>query len=114
MTREEVCVAGFNIVQSSGVAKNTLFDALESASHGNFEKAQELIDRASELICKAQSLQDLFKKEVKEKNCKMKFVVEHGNDHLMTTIIFRDLVADLTADGPCCKQAIRSLYKRYH
>lgn len=56
MTREEACVAGYNIVQNSGVAKTKLFHALEAASHGNYDEARCLIESAEELICKAQSL----------------------------------------------------------
>jgi PTS system lactose-specific IIA component len=114
MTREEVCVAGYDIVRNSGHAQSTLFDALEHACSGDYEKAQELIDKASELICKAQSVFTLFEEEKEDENFKMQFVVDHGHDHLMTTVILRDLVVDLTDSHACQPTTLKSVYKRYH
>lgn len=115
MTREEVCMAGYNVVRSAGHAKTKLFDALESACCGNYEKAQDLINKASELICQAQSFQHLFEEQVDEADCKaVNVVAEHGNDHLMTTMVFRDLVVDLTQPGCHEPAELRTAFKYYH
>ena len=113
MTREEACVAGYNIVQNSGVAKTKLFHELEAASHGNYDEARCLIESAEELICKAQSLKSVFEEEVSHSDSKLAFVVEHGTDHLMTTIILKDLVMDIT-ENPCNEGKIHTFFKYYH
>lgn len=115
MTREEVCVNGYQVIKNTGCAKTKLFDALESATMGDYAAAQELIKDASELICKAQSFQSAFEEKIEKiESEKLEFVVEHGNDHLQTTLILRDLVSDLTIPGLYNKQQLKAMYKRYH
>lgn len=40
-------------------------------------------------------------------------MVEHGTDHLMTTIILKDLVMDIT-ENPCNEGKIHTFFKYYH
>lgn len=114
MTEEEACMAGYKIVCNAGLAKSKLIDALDAATNGNYEKAQLLIQKASELICKTEKLRDDFEQEAQEFNdSHLNLVVSHGNQHLMTTIVLRDYVCDLTGtQGRNIN--LPSIYKRYH
>lgn len=113
MTREQACVAGYDIVKNSGTAKTQLFCALEAAARNDYSLAHDLIESAEALICKAQSLKALFEKEVSRSNKNLQFVVEHGNDQLMTTIILKDLVCDITSN-PANEGRIHTFFKYYH
>ncbi|MBS4750356.1 PTS lactose transporter subunit IIA [Granulicatella sp. zg-ZJ] len=93
MKKEDVCMLGFEIVAYAGDARSALLDALSKAKEGHFEEAQELIAEAQENIKNAHKTQtDMLAKEASGDDIEMSFIMIHGQDHLMTTLLLKDLV----------------------
>jgi cellobiose-specific phosphotransferase system component IIA len=113
MTREEACVNGFHIITRTGKAKNTLMNALDHASEGNYAKCMQLIDQASALLQEASTMQSEF--EEKSANAKhIQFVVEYGYHHLMTTLILCDLVSTMAKEKKSDPASLKEMYRWYH
>lgn len=96
MDRKEMAMLGFEIVAYAGDARSKLMDALKSAQAGDFDKAEDLIDQANEYILKAHKAQtDLLVKEASNDDLEFSITLVHGQDHLMTTILLKDLMQHL-------------------
>lgn len=96
MDRQEIAMLGFEIVAYAGDARSKLMDALKSAQAGDFDKAEDLIDQANEYILKAHKAQtDLLVKEASNDDLEFSITLVHGQDHLMTTILLKDLMQHL-------------------
>lgn len=102
MTREEGAMIGFEIVAYAGDARSKLLNALKAAEEGNFDEAEKLIAGANECIDYAHKAQtDMLQAEARGEVCEVGFIMLHGQDHLMTTMLLRDMM-----------QSLLSLYKR--
>ncbi len=102
MNKEEVAMIGFEIVAYAGDARSKLINALKAAEKGDFEEAQRLIKDSEECITHAhQSQTDMLQKEARGENMDLGFIMMHGQDHLMTTMLLKDVIANFI-----------SLYKR--
>lgn len=102
MKKEEVAMIGFEIVAYAGDARSKLINALKEAEQGNYEAADQLIASASELITQAhQSQTDMLQAEARGEELELGFIMVHGQDHLMTTMLLRDVI-----------QSFITLYKR--
>ncbi|WP_311487472.1 lactose-specific PTS transporter subunit IIA [uncultured Helcococcus sp.] len=96
MDRKEMAMLGFEIVAYAGDARSKLMDALKSAQAGDFDKAEDLIDQANEYILKAHKAQtDLLVKEASNDDLEFSITLVHGQDHLMTTVLLKDLMQHL-------------------
>ena len=73
MNREEVTLLGFEIVAYAGDARSKLLEALKAAEAGDFAKADALVEEANGCIV----------------------TMMHGQDHLMTTILLKDMMHHL-------------------
>lgn len=95
MNREEVSMIGFEIVAYAGDARSKLIEALKEARNGNYDKAEELVEAAGENITEAHQAQtSMLSKEAAGEDVEMSFIMVHGQDHLMTSILLKDIVAD--------------------
>ena len=93
MTREEVALIGFEIVAFAGDARSKLMKALNMAKNGEFDNIQPVLDEANELISKAHQAQtEMLQKEAGGEAIDIGFIMVHGQDHLMTTMLLRDMV----------------------
>lgn len=93
MNKEEVTMIGFEIVAYAGDARSSLIEAMNAARDGEYDKAEELIKEADESITQAHNTQtEILAKEASGENVELSFIMVHGQDHLMTTILLRDLV----------------------
>lgn len=93
MNREEVSMVGFEIVAYAGDARSNLIQAIEIARKGNYEEAEKLIEEADESIKEAHNTQTtMLSKEAAGEDLELSFIMMHGQDHLMTTLLLRDLV----------------------
>lgn len=95
MTKDELSMVGFEIVAYSGDARSTLLSLLKEMCAGNFEHVEEKLKEADENINLAhQSQTKILQQEARGEDMEMGFIFIHGQDHLMTTILLRDIVDD--------------------
>lgn len=96
MNKEEMNMVGFEIVAYSGDARSTLLQLLKEARQGNFNNVDALLADADENINLAHRSQtQILAAESSGDNMDMGFIFVHGQDHLMTTILLRDVIGDL-------------------
>lgn len=96
MTKDELTMTGFEIVAYSGDARSTLLDLLKQVRRGNFDHVDEMLAEADENITLAHKSQtQILAAEASGENMDMGFIFIHGQDHLMTTILLRDLITDM-------------------
>lgn len=93
MNREEITLLGFEIVSYAGEARSKLLDALKAAQNGDFEKAEELVESANSSIVEAHYAQtSLLQKEAAGEDLAFSVTLMHGQDHLMTTLLLKDMM----------------------
>ena len=96
MNREEVTLLGFEIVAYAGDARSKLLAALKAAEAGDFAKADTLVEEAGGCIAEAHHAQtSLLTKEAAGEDLAYSVTMMHGQDHLMTTILLKDLMHHL-------------------
>ena len=96
MNREEVALLGFEIVAYAGDARSKLLEALKAAEKGDFDKADALVEEADACIADAHHAQtSLLTKEAAGEDIAYSITMIHGQDHLMTTILLKDLMHHL-------------------
>jgi len=92
-TKEEISMTGFSIVAYSGDAKASLIEALRHAQKGEFDKADECVKDANQSIVDAHNEQTkLLSKEAGGEDMDVTFIMVHGQDTLMTTMMLMDEV----------------------
>ena len=99
MNREEVTLLGFEIVAYAGDARSKLLEALKAAEAGDFAKADSLVEEAGSCIAEAHQAHhaqtNLLTKEAAGEDLAYSVTMMHGQDHLMTTILLKDLMHHL-------------------
>jgi len=85
-----------NIIMHSGEARSYSMEALAIAKTGDFDKAKELITRADEELGYAHNSQtSLIQGEAASDKIEISLLLVHAEDHLMTTMTFKDLAVEL-------------------
>ena len=93
MNREEVTLLGFEIVAYAGDARSKLLEALNAAQAGEFDRAESLVEEANACIVEAHDAQtSLLTKEAAGEDLAYSVTMMHGQDHLMTTLLLKDLM----------------------
>lgn len=96
MNREEVTLLGFEIVAYAGDARSKLLEALKAAEAGDFAKADALVEEAGSCIAEAHHAQtSMLAQEATGEEIPYSITMMHGQDHLMTTILLKDLMHHL-------------------
>ena len=96
MTKDELKMIGFEIVAYSGDARSTLLDLLKQVRNGSFDNVDALLAEADENINLAHKSQTkILAEEAGGESMDLGFIFVHGQDHLMTTILLRDLITDM-------------------
>ena len=96
MNREEITLLGFEIVAYAGDARSKLLEALNAAQAGEFDRAESLVEEANACIIEAHHAQtDLLTKEASGEDLAYSVTMMHGQDHLMTTILLKDMMHHL-------------------
>jgi len=91
--KKEIAMVGLEIVAYAGDARTKLLNALKEAENGNFNVAEQMIEEANEFILKAHQTQTkMLQAEAKGEDMEIGFIMVHGQDHLMTTMLLRDLM----------------------
>ena len=86
ITKEDISMTGFSIVAYSGDARTYLMQAMDKASEG-----KELVKKAEESINLAHNEQTkLLSKEAGGDDMDVTFIMVHGQDTLMTTMLLKD------------------------
>lgn len=86
----------FDIIANAGDARSFAFEALEAAKAGDFEKAEELLeksDKAATLAHKAQA--EMLFKEANGNKTPVDALLVHAQDHLMTSILAVELIKEI-------------------
>lgn len=97
-TKEELTMLGFEIVAYSGDARSTLLNLLKEVRTGDFSHVEEMLKDADENLNLAHQAQTkILAEEASGKDMEMGFIFIHGQDHLMSTILLRDIMNDFIA-----------------
>ena len=85
-----------NIIINSGDAKGYSYEALNAVNEGNYEEADQLIEKANEALEVAHNAQtDLLQKEAAGEKTEVSVLLVHAQDHLMTTITEKNLIEQI-------------------
>lgn len=91
VTKEEISMTGFAIVAYAGDAKTALIKALDNAREGKIEEAKKLVEEANQSIVDAHNEQTkLLADEAGGMDMDVTFIMVHGQDTLMTTMMLMD------------------------
>lgn len=89
-------VAAMELVGNSGESRSLSFEAIYLAKEGKIEEAQEKIKQAKSSSLKAHSIQtSLICKEADGEDFKIGLLMIHAQDHLMTSILARELAEEI-------------------
>ena len=84
------------LIINSGQARSLAYGALKIAKTGDFEKARELMAQSREALNAAHLVQTkLIEGDQGEGKIKVSLVLVHAQDHLMTSMLARELVTEL-------------------
>ncbi|KAB2494067.1 PTS lactose/cellobiose transporter subunit IIA [Priestia endophytica] len=95
MTKEDLQMVGFEIVAYAGDARSSLLTLLREVRAGNFENVEAGLASADENLKLAHNAQTkILAEEAKGEDLDVGFIFIHGQDHLMTTLLLRELIQD--------------------
>ena len=84
------------IIINAGQSRSLCYEALQSAKEGNFADADEKMQQAQHIAREAHLVQtQLIEADEGEGKTKMTLVMVHAQDHLMTSILAKELVTEL-------------------
>ena len=84
------------IIINAGQSRSLCYEALSSAKAGDFADADEKMLQAQHFAREAHLVQtQLIEADEGEGKTKMTLVMVHAQDHLMTSMLARELVAEL-------------------
>lgn len=86
------------IIINAGQSRSLCYEALGCAKQGDFEAADQLMKEATHFAREAHLVQtQLIEADEGEGKTKMTLVMVHAQDHLMTSILAKELIAELIA-----------------
>ncbi|AGR41367.1 PTS lactose/cellobiose transporter subunit IIA [Spiroplasma taiwanense] len=89
-------IKGLELVAYAGEARSLIMECINNAKNNDFEKIDELMKEAEELLNQAHRSQaDMLFEEAKEEYNEITLTIIHGQDHLMTTLLLKDLAYNL-------------------
>ncbi len=84
------------IIVNAGQCRSLCYEALRYAKNGEFEEASGLMKEAQEFANQAHLVQtQLIEADEGEGKTKMTLVMVHAQDHLMTSMLAKELVTEL-------------------
>ncbi len=96
LTRQDIGMIGFEIVAYSGDARSSLLEAIKCAKKGEFDKIDDLVKDAQENLNIAHAKQtEMLALDAQGKELEIGFIMIHAQDHLMTTMLLKDIVYDI-------------------
>jgi PTS system lactose-specific IIA component len=95
MNKSDLQMLGFEIVAYSGDARSTLLQLLKEVRTGNLENVEKSLKDADDNLALAHNAQTkLLAQEASGEDLPIGFIFIHGQDHLMTTLLLRDIIQD--------------------
>lgn len=95
-TREKITRIGFEIVAYAGEARGYLVEALHNAKNKDFNSIDELLKRSDECLNLAHKSQtEMLFLEANGEFSDITVIMVHGQDHLMTTMLLREILENL-------------------
>lgn len=96
VTAEEMTNVSFEIVAYSGDARSKLLLALQKTKAGELDEARALVSEAQECLNDAHRAQtSLLTAEARGESLEIGFISVHAQDHLMTTLLLKDIISTL-------------------
>lgn len=96
MDRQEISMLGFEIVAYAGDARSSLLEARNCAKRGEWDKVDALIESAQENINEAHKKQtEMLTLDARGEDLELGVIMIHAQDHLMTTMLLKDIIYDL-------------------
>lgn len=84
------------LIINSGQARSLAYAALKKAKEGDFEQAKEIMAKSRLALNEAHLVQtQLIEADQGEGKTKVSLVLVHAQDHLMTSMLARELVTEL-------------------
>ena len=84
------------LIINSGQARSLAYGALKMAKQGDFESAKAMMDQSRLALNEAHLVQTkLIEGDQGEGKMKVSLVLVHAQDHLMTSMLARELVTEL-------------------
>jgi PTS system cellobiose-specific IIA component len=92
----DIEVVAMELVGNAGEARSLAFEALAEAKKGNYEKAEELLEKSKEASLRAHHTQtELICNEADGNKVEIGLLMVHAQDHLMTSILARELITEI-------------------
>ena len=112
MNREELSMLGFEIVAYAGDARSSLMTLLKEVRSGNFDNVEKHLKDADENLNLAHNSQTkILAQEAGGEQLDIGFIFIHGQDHLMTTLLLRELISLFTFLSSLLQASNKSLSK---
>ncbi|RYJ11790.1 PTS N,N'-diacetylchitobiose transporter subunit IIA [Rahnella variigena] len=84
------------LIINSGQARSLAYSALKKAKEGDFEQARAVMTQSRMALNEAHLIQTkLIEEDQGEGKTKVSLVLVHAQDHLMTSMLARELIAEL-------------------
>lgn len=98
MNTEELQMAAFGIIISSGNARSVIHEAFAAMREGDYDKAEELLEAANADMLEAHHSQTgLLQEYASGTEVKVEIIMVHAQDHLMTTMTLREVALEMLA-----------------
>lgn len=93
---ENMEMFSFNLIASAGNARSCSFNALSAAREGDFEAADAAMEEAEKSALEAHEQQTkLLVQEANGNHVPVDVMLVHAQDHLMTSMLARELAAEI-------------------
>ena len=98
MNNEDLQMAAFGIILSSGNARTIVHEAFAAMREGSYDEAEELLETANADILEAHHSQTgLLQKYASGTEINVEIIMVHAQDHLMTTMTLREVALEMLA-----------------
>jgi len=88
--------AVMEIIVNAGQSRSLCFEALRSAREGDFTEARNRLNEADEFARQAHRMQTkLIEQDAGEARQPMTLIMVHAQDHLMTSLLARELTEEI-------------------
>ncbi len=94
--KEEMQMAGFQIISTVGMAKSCYMEALELAREGKIDEANQKVEEGREMFGEAHHHHlGLLQKEAQGEDLPFSLILMHAEDQLLTTEAIQLMVSEM-------------------
>ena len=92
---EDLETVAMALIGHAGESKSLAYQALYAAKEGKFDEAAKLMEESGEEMLKSHEIQtNLIIKEASGEKLDTGLIMVHAQDHLMSAILFKDIVKE--------------------